>query len=367
MVTGRGSFSGHRPSAARSCSGERATTPSLKPRLRLVRFIGPSTAGTRGRRTRISTRGSSESTKSSTRGSRSCARPRSVWGSSRRWTDARERAMTGAGQSAAGGHDDRSGYLVAGFVLLLVVLCGLVYYKWGGAIRTVSGVRELGRWSGTADGLTTGGVLRVTLFYFRRIWIALAYGLLIGAAVRAFVPPRRVAGLLSWGGPVRRQVAAGLAGAPPMLCSCCIPPIFQSGYERGARVGLALPAMVAFPGVNPAALLLTAILFPPSLAVARIAAVLVAVFGLAPLIERTVGAGLVVADGRFAPLTADDVPGSLKETVARFAGALGYLTVRTVPLVLGGVRSEEHTSELQSRLHLVCRLLLEKKKKKKKQ
>src|SRR2546429_2998233 len=29
-----------------------------------------------------------------------------------------------------------------------------------------------------------------------------------------------------------------------------------------------------------------------------------------------------------------------------------------------GMRSEEHTSELQSRLHLVCRLLLEKKKKK---
>src|SRR2546422_8582174 len=30
----------------------------------------------------------------------------------------------------------------------------------------------------------------------------------------------------------------------------------------------------------------------------------------------------------------------------------------------GEDRSEEHTSELQSRLHLVCRLLLEKKKKK---
>src|SRR5260370_2275332 len=29
----------------------------------------------------------------------------------------------------------------------------------------------------------------------------------------------------------------------------------------------------------------------------------------------------------------------------------------------GGVRSEEHTSELQSHLNLVCRLLLEKKKK----
>src|SRR2546429_6763570 len=34
-----------------------------------------------------------------------------------------------------------------------------------------------------------------------------------------------------------------------------------------------------------------------------------------------------------------------------------------VELPLGiGQRSEEHTSELQSRLHLVCRLLLEKKK-----
>src|SRR2546422_3867660 len=35
-----------------------------------------------------------------------------------------------------------------------------------------------------------------------------------------------------------------------------------------------------------------------------------------------------------------------------------------VPLEKGDVvqRSEEHTSELQSRLHLVCRLLLEKKK-----
>src|SRR2546422_771587 len=39
-------------------------------------------------------------------------------------------------------------------------------------------------------------------------------------------------------------------------------------------------------------------------------------------------------------------------------------TVPTVPRLLSTSRSEEHTSELQSRLHLVCRLLLEKKKKK---
>src|SRR5438552_9812049 len=38
-------------------------------------------------------------------------------------------------------------------------------------------------------------------------------------------------------------------------------------------------------------------------------------------------------------------------------------TVFGVPVALfGGIRSEEHTSELQSPDHLVCRLLLEKKK-----
>src|SRR2546422_3380957 len=37
-------------------------------------------------------------------------------------------------------------------------------------------------------------------------------------------------------------------------------------------------------------------------------------------------------------------------------------TARLAPAGDGDPRSEEHTSELQSRLHLVCRLLLEKKK-----
>src|SRR2546422_6350784 len=52
---------------------------------------------------------------------------------------------------------------------------------------------------------------------------------------------------------------------------------------------------------------------------------------------------LVTAD---APLLVHPFPGLLAEDVG-----MGFR-----------VRSEEHTSELQSRLHLVCRLLLEKKK-----
>src|SRR5690625_5674424 len=50
----------------------------------------------------------------------------------------------------------------------------------------------------------------------------------------------------------------------------------------------------------------------------------------------------------------EEIPSFPVSTVAGHAGQLVYGT-------LGG-RSEEHTSELQSRGHLVCRLLLEKKK-----
>src|SRR2546429_8359962 len=50
----------------------------------------------------------------------------------------------------------------------------------------------------------------------------------------------------------------------------------------------------------------------------------------------------------------------------RRAGADGSGAARgpSLPPAVTADRSEEHTSELQSRLHLVCRLLLEKKKKK---
>src|SRR3989449_3777862 len=47
----------------------------------------------------------------------------------------------------------------------------------------------------------------------------------------------------------------------------------------------------------------------------------------------------------------------------RPGGTINLYSEIGMVLLIGLVRSEEHTSELQSRLHLVCRLLLEKKKK----
>src|SRR2546422_6102737 len=62
---------------------------------------------------------------------------------------------------------------------------------------------------------------------------------------------------------------------------------------------------------------------------------------------------------------------SLRQSKARLRQAVGLFleeaarrgTLENILAEAGFERSEEHTSELQSRLHLVCRLLLEKKKK----
>src|SRR2546422_8588148 len=59
-------------------------------------------------------------------------------------------------------------------------------------------------------------------------------------------------------------------------------------------------------------------------------------------------------------LTAEDIDWLRKLRNARAANQPSP----DIPTSVVRRRSEEHTSELQSRLHLVCRLLLEKKKKK---
>src|SRR5437899_641822 len=53
---------------------------------------------------------------------------------------------------------------------------------------------------------------------------------------------------------------------------------------------------------------------------------------------------------------------SATELLEQEIGQAGKISLPPPP---AGIRSEEHTSELQSLRHLVCRLLLEKKKKKK--
>src|SRR3712207_7249091 len=67
--------------------------------------------------------------------------------------------------------------------------------------------------------------------------------------------------------------------------------------------------------------------------------------------------GPETANGRLAPFTAGQP--------VRYTPDPGFVGTDTFEFgSFDGLRSEEHTSELQSRQYLVCRLLLEKKKKK---
>jgi hypothetical protein len=227
-------------------------------------------------------------------------------------------------------------WVSAGLIALLIALGGLLYYKWTGSIATVEGVRSANAWTRSADSITTGSILRATINYFDRVWIALVFGILIGATVRALISPAWVAKLLGRGSTTRRQIAGGLSGAPLMLCSCCVTPIFTSVYQSGASLGSALGMMLASPGLNVAALALTFMLFPLGISLSRLAAALAAVFIVPPLLERLLGNSVK-------PISLPREEGYLKgprnvrEFSLRFIKSAGYLTIVTVPLIAGGV------------------------------
>ena len=218
-------------------------------------------------------------------------------------------------------------------LLFALLLTALFYYKWGGALRTLAAVDSSGKLAVAPGAILEGGVLATTLAYLRKIWPALVYGILIGAAVRAAIPAawvRRWLGARS----ERATLLGALAGAPLMLCSCCVTPVFTGVYQRGARLSSALALMLAAPGLNLAALALTFALLPARVALLRVAAALAIVLGLSSLIGRTLG------DGARAPTPAaceiEDSP-AWGELLARFIRNVGAMVLSTVPLIVVGV------------------------------
>src|ERR1043165_281818 len=149
--------------------------------------------------------------------------------------------------------------------LLFIVAC-LIAYKTTASLAVIAKVQATGMLKPRFDLIQTGsssvwaGAFNTTLSYFLVVWPALLFGLLISGAVRAFISPRWIAGLFGKGS-MRPQLVAGLAGAPLMLCSCCVAPVFTSVYERSSRLAPSLAFMLAAPSLNPAALALTFMLF----------------------------------------------------------------------------------------------------------
>src|SRR5215471_4092383 len=196
--------------------------------------------------------------------------------------------MFGKAQSASRRHSGRGA-----IVLLVVLVAGLLVYKTGPALRAIQTAQSTGQLKArpylmSSALRTKPGVLWAeSLAYFRIIWPALAFGILISAAARMTIRQDWFAPAFTRSG-LRSTFSGAAAGVPLMLCSCCAAPVFEGMYGRTRRLDASLALMLAAPALNPAALALTFILFPLSVAAGRLAltaAALVGIAGIATLVS----------------------------------------------------------------------------------
>lgn len=223
------------------------------------------------------------------------------------------------------------------YVLLpmLVIVGALIAYKSSAALAVIGKVSTTGVFTPRGNvvpqvGASDVGVLTRTLNYFLVIWPALLFGILISAAVTTFISPRWLERLIGRKS-LRSQAIAGLAGAPLMLCSCCVAPIFTGVYERSARLGPSLALMLAAPALNPAALVLTFMLFDYKVGVVRLGASLAAVLFTGMIADKLLGRTLVSCDN-------DDTGVSARPmNFVHFLRACGRMAVQLVPIIIIGV------------------------------
>lgn len=236
------------------------------------------------------------------------------------------------------GHRDWRATGLTGGLLILVLVGGLITYKSAGAIAQLALTGATGAVTLRGDVVATDATATLsiatrTLNYLAVIWPALVFGILIGSAVRAVIPLGAVSRLFE-----RRRVAAqlvaGASGAPLMLCSCCVAPVFSAVYERSSKLAPSLAVMIAAPALNPAALALTFLLFPASIAWGRLWMSVIAVFVGTALVARMVGRQPV---RRPPTLRGFDTPDESASTLMRFVRSCADTTLRTAPVVVLGV------------------------------
>src|SRR5438128_11736778 len=180
------------------------------------------------------------------------------------------------------------------FALPVLVIVGtLIAYKSSAALGVIGKVSATGAFTPRGNviprvGASEAGIVTRTVNYFLVIWPALVFGILISGAVSTFVSPQWLTRFLGRRS-LRSQAIAGLAGTPLMLCSCCVAPIFTSVYERSARLGPSLGLMLAAPALNPAALILTFMLFDYRIGAVRLTASIAAVLFTGMIADRIFG------------------------------------------------------------------------------
>ena len=225
---------------------------------------------------------------------------------------------------------------IAFFILPTLVIVGsLIAYKSSAALAVIGKVSATGVFTPRGNivprvGASDAGVVTRTLNYFLVIWPALLFGILISAAVSTFVSPRWLQSLFGKRS-LRSQAIAGLAGAPLMLCSCCVAPLFTGVYERSARLGPSLALMLAAPALNPAALILTFMLFDYKVGMVRLGAAITAVLFTGMIADKLLGTTAVSCDK-------DDWQAAARPAdFVHFLRACARVAVRLLPMIIVGV------------------------------
>jgi uncharacterized membrane protein YraQ (UPF0718 family) len=179
--------------------------------------------------------------------------------------------------------------------LLVVASCALalVVYKASSSLGALAKARATGTLLPKAEWLATAPLpdwarpLAATANYFSWVLVALSFGVVLGALVQSLVPRQLFARALGKG--AQGQLVAAAAGAPLMLCSCCVAPVFDGVYRTTKRLGPALALFLASPALNPAAIALTFLLFPPAIAWLRLGLASVLVLAATAGIGRVLG------------------------------------------------------------------------------
>jgi uncharacterized protein len=218
----------------------------------------------------------------------------------------------------------------------LIIVGALIAYKSSAAmivIGKVSVTRSLTPQGNVIPlvGASEVSVLTRTLNYFLVIWPALFFGILISGAVSTLVSPQWLVRAFGKGS-LRGQLIAGAAGAPLMLCSCCVAPIFKGVYERSRRLGPSLALMLAAPTLNPAALILTFMLFDYKIATTRAGA------SIATVLLIGITADKIFAKMRV-PWEVDDILPNLsgRSHLLRFIRSCVQIALRLIPVIIIGV------------------------------
>lgn len=219
------------------------------------------------------------------------------------------------------------------FVLPIIVILGaLIAYKSSVALTVIGKVSATGTFTPRGNvipwvGASGAGVVTLTLNYFLVIWPALVFGILISGAVSTFVSPQCLTRFLGRRS-LRSQAIAGLAGAPLMLCSCCAAPVFTGVYERSARLGPSIGLMLAAPALNPAALILTFMLFDYRVGTVRLGASIVAVLFTGLIADRLLG-------GTKVHCSTDNWQAEARPAdLVHFLRACARVAVRVIPVIV---------------------------------